>query len=50
MLGEDSGKLAGNIMNTTTQISEALGESLGVDLRTLLSSFMGSSFANKVQE
>ena len=50
MLGEDSGKLAGNIMNTTTQISEGLSESLGVDLKTLLSSFMGSSFAHKVQE
>lgn len=50
MLGEDSGKLAGNIMNTTTQISEGLSESLGVNLKTLLSSFMGSSFAHKVQE
>lgn len=50
MLGEDSGKLAGNIMNTTTQISEGLSESLGVDLKTLLSSFMGSSFAHKIQE
>ena len=50
MLGEDSSKLAGNIMNTTTQISEGLSESLGVDLKTLLSSFVGSSFAHKIQE
>lgn len=41
MLGDDSGKLAGNIMNTTTQISEGLSESLGIDLKTLVAGFIG---------
>ncbi len=41
MLGEDSGKLAGNIMNTTTQISEGLSASMGIDLKTLLAGFIG---------
>lgn len=41
MLGDDSGKLAGNIMNTTTQISEGLSASMGIDLKTLLAGFIG---------
>ena len=41
MLGEDSGKLAGNIMNTTTQISEGLSASMGIDLKSLLAGFLG---------
>ena len=45
MLGEDSSKLAGNIMNTTTQISEGLTESLGIDLKTLLTGFLGGKLA-----
>jgi flotillin len=42
MLGNDSGQLAGNIMNTTTQISEGLSESLGVDLKGLLNGVLGA--------
>lgn len=45
MLGDDSSKLAGNIMNTTTQISEGLSQSLGIDLASLLSGFMGGKIA-----
>jgi flotillin len=41
MLGNDSGQLAGNIMNTTTQISEGLSESLGIDLKSLLAGLVG---------
>ena len=46
MLGNDSGQLAGNIMNTTTQISEGMAESLGIDLKTLLTGFIGGKLAN----
>ena len=45
MLGDDSGKLAGNIMNTTTQISEGLSQSLGIDLKALLAGLIGSKIA-----
>ncbi len=45
MLGNDSNQLAGNIMNTTTQISEGLSESLGIDLKALLTGFLGGKMA-----
>ena len=45
MLGNDSSQLAGNIMNTTTQISEGLSQSIGVDLKSLLSGFLGGKIA-----
>ena len=45
MLGNDSGQLAGNIMSTTTQISEGLSQSIGVDLKSLLSGFLGGKIA-----
>ena len=48
MLGGDSTQLAGNIMNTTTQISEGMAQSLGIDLKTLMSSFFGNIAAEKV--
>ena len=50
MYGGDTSKLAGDIMTNLTQVSEGLSESLGIDLKTLLASFMGSSFAHKAQE
>lgn len=46
MLGEDSGKLAGNIMSTATQISEGMEQSLGIDLKSLLSGFIGGKIAD----
>ena len=46
MLGNDSGQLAGNIMNTTTQISEGLSQSVGIDLKGLLSGFLGGKLAS----
>ena len=45
MLGNDSGQLAGNIMSTTTQISEGLSESIGVDLKSLMAGFLGGKIA-----
>lgn len=45
MLGNDSGQLAGNIMNTTTQISEGLSESIGIDLKSLMAGFLGGKIA-----
>ena len=48
MLGGDSTQLAGNIMNTTTQISEGIAQSLGIDLKTIMSSFFGNIAAEKV--
>ena len=48
MLGDDSGKFAGNIMNTTTQVSEGLSQSLGIDLKSLLAGFMGANIGANV--
>ena len=45
MLGNDSSQLAGNIMSTTTQISEGMEQSLGIDLKSLLAGFMGGKLA-----
>lgn len=45
MLGGESNQLAGNILNTTTQISESLSESMGIDLKALLSSVLGGKIA-----
>ena len=45
MLGNDAGQLAGNIMSTTTQISEGLSESLGIDLKTMFAGFIGGKAA-----
>ena len=42
MLGGDSGKLAGNILNTTTQVQEGLAQGLGIDLKALLSGMFGA--------
>jgi flotillin len=48
MLGDDSSRLAGNIMNTTTQVSESLSNSLGIDLKSLLAGFMGANIGANV--
>ena len=42
MLGNDSSQLAGNIMNTTTQISEGMEQALGIDLKGLLHGVLGA--------
>ena len=48
MYGEgNTSKLTGDIMTTVTQVSEGLSESMGIDLKTVLSSFLGSSLSKK---
>lgn len=42
MFGGDTSKLAGDIMTNVTQISDGLSESLGIDLKTMLSSLVGA--------
>jgi flotillin len=46
MLGEDSGKLAGNILNTTTQISEGMEQALGINLKSLVAGFIGGKLGS----
>lgn len=41
MLGGDSTQLASNIMQTTTQISEGMAQTLGIDLKSLLAGVVG---------
>lgn len=43
MYGGDSSQLTGNIINNVTQISDGLGESLGIDVKSLLAGFLGAS-------
>ena len=49
MYGDDSSKLAGNIMTNVSQISEGLNESMGIDLKSLLAGFFGGTLANKTE-
>lgn len=41
MLGGESSKLSGDIINNVTQISEGLSQSMGIDVKTLLAGFLG---------
>lgn len=50
MLGGDSTKLTGDILNNVTQVAEGLSESLGIDLKSMLSGFLGGMGASKVQD
>lgn len=50
MLGGDSTKLTGDILNNVTQVAEGLSESLGIDLKSMLSGFLGGMGAGKVQD
>ena len=47
MMGSDSNQLANNIMATTTQLSEGLSASLGLDLKALLAGVLGGKIASK---
>ena len=49
MYGDDSSKLASNIMTNVSQISEGLNESMGIDLKSLLAGFFGGTLANKAE-
>ena len=46
MLGGDSSKLSGDIINNVTQVSEGLSQSLGIDLKSLLAGFVGGKIAS----
>lgn len=41
MFGGDSAQLAGNIMKTIEQVSDGIGESLGLDVKSLVAGFLG---------
>ena len=45
MYGGDSSKLTENVMNTITQVSEGLGETLGIDIKSILNGFLGTKMA-----
>lgn len=45
VLGGDSSQLAGNMMNTLTQVSEGMSQSLGIDLKSLLAGIVGGKIA-----
>lgn len=46
MFGDDTSKLSENIINNITQVSEGLNESLGIDLKALLSAIVGGKLSN----
>ena len=50
MLGGDSSKLSGDIMNNVTQISEGLSQSLGIDIKTLLTGFLGGKIGSSASK
>lgn len=45
MLGGDSTKLTGDILNNVTQVAEGLSESLGIDVKSMLSGWLGGKAA-----
>lgn len=45
MFGDDTSKLSGNIIKNVAQVSEGLSESLGIDVKTLLTGFLGGKLA-----
>lgn len=47
MFGGDSAQLAGNIMNSITQVSDGIKESTGLDISHILSGFLGGKIASK---
>lgn len=50
MLGGDSTQLASNIMQTTTQISEGMAQSLGIDLKSLMAGILGGKIVANAEE
>lgn len=45
MYGENSGQLASNTINTISQLSEGISESMGIDLKTLFAGVLGGKIA-----
>ncbi len=50
MYGGDSSKLQGDMMKTITQVSEGLGETLGIDLKTLAASLIGGKVISDLSD
>lgn len=50
MLGGESTKLTNDIISNVTQISEGLSSSLGIDLKALLSGFLGGKVATSAPD
>ena len=46
MFGDDTSKLSGNIIKNVAQVSEGLSESLGIDVKTLLTGFLGGKLVD----
>ena len=49
MFGGESSKLTEDVITNITKISEGLSESMGIDLKTMFSSFLGSNFAHSTK-
>lgn len=47
MYGGDSSKLQSDIMNNVTQVSESLGQTLGIDLKSVLAGFLGGKIGKE---
>ena len=47
MFGDDSSRLTNDIINTVTQVSEGMSESLGIDLKSLLAGFIGGKIGSE---
>lgn len=47
MFGGETSQLAGNIMKTVEQVTDGIGESLGLDVKSLISGFLGGKIATK---
>ncbi len=50
MYGGDSSKLQGDMMKTITQVSEGLGETLGIDLKALAAGLLGGKIASDLSD
>lgn len=50
MYGDQTAKLTGNIIDTTSQISDGLTKSLGIDLKSLLAGAFGAKLLSKSDE
>ena len=50
MYGGDSSKLQGDMMKTITQVSESLGQTLGIDLKTLAAGLVGGKIASDIAD
>ena len=48
MFGDNGEKLTSGIINNVAQVSEGLSESLGIDLKGVLGSFLGATIADKI--